>query len=424
MLSSEPVQQRTGTSPRTEYLWSGAKVLMVAGPGGVGKTSMAAALGLAAAISDETKVLVLTVDPARRLADALGIDLPGQQVTRITDEVAAAAGVELRGELWAGMLDVRAGWDELIGRHAPTPEIAERILAHPLYANLTRRFVHSHDYLAMERLHEVTASGEYDLVILDTPPSRNALDLLDAPQRMQEFFGSRLIRWLTVPARSRVANLVSQPFQAVADRLLGAGFLSDITEFFGLFQTLEEGFVRHAVEVEAQMAAPETRFVVVATAEVAPVHEARYLIDELARRKLHLGGVLANRMTSSHAPGEVVGGPKSRWEAGRIEGSEDVAALAERLVASLGTTGDPPEVDVMRSMLAQLHSRAAEIAELSAQQERLIAELEVGVPSVLRCPILDRDVQDLSDLASLAGYLIGETATAGSSDGPISPSES
>lgn len=416
MLNSDSARHGAGTFPRTDYLWSGAEVLMVAGPGGVGKTSIAAALGLAAAICGEAKVLVLTVDPARRLADALGVDLPGQQVTKISDEVAAAAGVELRGELWAGMIDVRAGWDELIGRHAPTPEIAERILANPLYANLTRRFVHSHDYLAMERLHEVTVSGEFDLIILDTPPSRNALDLLDAPQRMQEFFGSRLIRWLTVPARSRVANLVSQPFQAVADRLLGAGFLSDITEFFGLFQTMEEGFVRHAVEVEAQMAAPETRFVVVTTAEVAPVHEARYLIDELARRKLHLGGVIANRMTTSHLPDGVTGVQKSPPEIGLIEGVEDVATLAERLVASLGSKGDPLEVVVVRSMLEQLVGRAAEIAELAAQQERLIAELEVGVPSVVRCPILDRDVQDLSDLAALAGYLIGELVTARSSD--------
>jgi anion-transporting ArsA/GET3 family ATPase len=403
MSSSKPAprdsdahQEARRDSPAASTAASTARVLMVAGPGGVGKTSMAAALAVAAAMLTEMRVLVLTVDPARRLADALGMDLPGQQATQITSEAAQRAGVELRGELWAGMLDVQAGWDELIQRHAPTPEIAERILANSLYANLTRRFVHSHDYLAMERLHEVTSSGEYDLVILDTPPSRNALDLLDAPQRMQEFFGSRLIRWLTVPARSRVANLVSQPFQQVADRLLGAGFLSDITEFFSLFQTMEEGFVRHAHEVEAQMAAPGTRFVVVATAEVAPVHEARFLIDELARRKMHLAGVIVNRVAWD--PREVV-------DRG---GFDDLEEVAQRLAQELGVDTDPHEhadVGTVQSMLGQLRSRAAEITELASHQERLIAEFAIGVPSVLRCPILDRDVHDLTDLAELAGHV-------------------
>jgi anion-transporting ArsA/GET3 family ATPase len=388
-----------------EGLWSSANVLLVAGPGGVGKTSMAAALALATAMTTEGKVLVLTVDPARRLADALGVDLPGHQLTQITTQTAAAAGVVLRGELWAGMLDVRAGWDELIARHAPTSEVASQILAHPLYENLTRRFVHSHDYLAMERLHEVTQSGDFDVVILDTPPSRNALDLLDAPQRMQEFFGSRLIRWLTAPSRSRVANLVSQPFQQVADRLLGAGFLSDITEFFGLFQTMEEGFVRHARRVQAQLAAPQTQFVVVATPEAAPVHEARFVISELARRGLHLGAVLANRVTV--AP---------RLENKDTQLPADLEETIGRLESELAGDAQPPSGDAIRSVLTLLWERAEEIGALAARQDRLLKELEVGAPIALRCPILDRDVQDLSDLAELASHLVSQDDALQSSD--------
>lgn len=139
------------------------------------------------------------------------------------------------------MLDTKAGWDELIRRHAPDAQPPQMAPANPPYRNITGRFVNSHDYLAMERLYDVHASGEYDLVVIDTPPSRNVLDLLDAPGRMRESFGSRLLKWLTVPYRSRLFTMASKPFYQVADRILGSGFLQDIAEFFVLFQTMEEG---------------------------------------------------------------------------------------------------------------------------------------------------------------------------------------
>ena len=144
------------------------------------------------------------------------------------------------------MLDTKAGWDELIRRHAPDAKVREAVLANPLYVNITSRFVHSHDYLAMEQLHELHASGRYDLIVVDTPPSRSALDVLDAPGRMKEFFESRLLRWLTVPYRSRLFTAASKPFYSVADRVLGSRFLQDIAEFFILFQAMEKRFVAHA----------------------------------------------------------------------------------------------------------------------------------------------------------------------------------
>ena len=162
-----------------------------------------------------------------------------------------AAGIEPRGELWAAMLDTKAGWDDLIRRHAPDSKVRDAVLSNPLYQNITSRFVHSHDYLAMEQLHDLHATGEYDLVVVDTPPSRNALSVLDAPARMVEFFGSRLLRWLTVPYRSRLFTVASKPFYQVADRVLGSGFLQDIADFFVLFQAMEKGFVARAREVEA-----------------------------------------------------------------------------------------------------------------------------------------------------------------------------
>ena len=248
-----------------EALLASKEMVLVCGSGGVGKTTMAAALGLAAAAEQGGKVLVLTVDPARRLADALGVGRIGNVATRVPASAFESIGVAPRGELWAAMLDTKAGWDELIRRHAPDRRIRESVLNNPLYQNITSRFVHSHDYLAMEQLHEVHSSGGYDLVIVDTPPSRNALDVLDAPSRMIEFFGSRLLRWLTVPYRSRLFNLASKPFNQIADRVLGSRFLQDIAEFFILFQAMERGFVARAREVEALLGDPRTTFVVVTT---------------------------------------------------------------------------------------------------------------------------------------------------------------
>ena len=202
-----------------------------------------------AAVHHGGKVLVLTVDPARRLANALGLETFGNVETRVPPEAFAEAGVEPRGELWAAMLDTKQSWDDLVRRHAPDAATRDAILANPLYKNITGRFVQSHDYIAMERLYEIHASGTYDLIVVDTPPTRNAIDFLEAPERMADFFSSRLLRWLTVPARSRVLTMASKPFYSVADRILGSKFLEDIAEFFLLFQTMYDGFVDRAKAV-------------------------------------------------------------------------------------------------------------------------------------------------------------------------------
>ena len=292
-----------------ESLLAAKEMVIVCGSGGTGKTTVAASLGVLAATQLGARVLVLTVDPARRLASALGMSAFGNSEVQIAPEVLRLASPPVRGvtqgELWVAMLDTKAGWDELIRRHAPDAVLRDKVLANPLYQNITGRFVHSHDYIAMEQLHELHASGRYDLVVIDTPPSRHALDLLDAPGRMREFFGSRLLRWLTVPYRSRLFALASKPFYQVADRVLGSRFLQDIAEFFILFQSMERGFVARAEEVERLLIDPRTSFVVVTTLEAAPAHEARYLADELRKRKMHLGAIIMNRTlpTSIRQPG-------------------------------------------------------------------------------------------------------------------------
>ncbi len=182
-----------------EKLLATKEIVICCGSGGVGKTTTAAAMAAMAATYHGGKVLVLTVDPAKRLANALGLEQFGNIETRVPDEAFAAVGVEPRGELWAAMLDTKQSWDDLVERHAPDAATRKAILDNPLYQNVTGKFVQSHDYIAMERLYEIHSSGRYDLIVVDTPPTRNAIDFLEAPERMADFFSSRLLRWLIAP---------------------------------------------------------------------------------------------------------------------------------------------------------------------------------------------------------------------------------
>ena len=249
-----------------------------------------------AAVRHGSKVLVLTVDPAKRLADALGLDGIGNTEHRVPDEAFGAAGIKPRGQLWAAMLDTKESWDALIKRHAPDKQTRDEILANPLYQNIAGRFVQSHDYIAMERLYEIHSESDYDLIVVDTPPTRNALDFLDAPQRMADFFSSRLLRWLIVPYRSRLVNVATKPFYQIADRILGTEFLADISEFFILFQTMHNGFVERSESVGRLLSDRRTTFIVVSTLEAVPLREAEFFADQLTARHLHLGAIVLNKV--------------------------------------------------------------------------------------------------------------------------------
>ncbi len=377
-----------------DNLLASREMILVAGSGGVGKTTIAAALGVAAAERHRGRILVMTVDPARRLATALGLDEFGNTPVQIDPAVFAASGVKLRGEVWVAMLDTKAGWDELITRHAPDDATRDAVLANPLYENITSRFVHSHEYLAMEQLHDLHARGEFDLVIVDTPPSRNALSILDAPNRMIEFFGSRLLRWLTVPYRSRLFTVASKPFYQVADRVLGSRFLQDIADFFVLFQAMESGFVRRAKEVEALLVDPRTAFVVVTTLETAPSHEARFLARSLLDRGMSLGAIVANRVL-----------PEALASA---DAADSAAALLE--AASGGLADAVAEVlDVpakqASTVLKRIASRFDDVALVAARESDRRAELADLAPVLLAVPWLSGDIHDLAGLGLLAGHL-------------------
>jgi anion-transporting ArsA/GET3 family ATPase len=291
------------------------------------------------------------------------------------------------------MLDTKQSWDDLVRRHAPDAKTRDAILANPLYVNITAKFAQSHDYIAMERLYEIHASGRYDLVVVDTPPTRNALDFLDAPARMADFFGGRLLRWLTVPYRSRLITVASKPFYQVADRILGTKFLQDIAEFFTLFQTMERGFVARAREVSRVLADRRTTFVVVSTLEAAPLHEAEFFIDALADRRLHLGALVLNKVLPSSLLD-----PAATEAAARLTTDVDAAAaaVAERV-------GEPvPDVARVLCEVAESFHNFQVVAKREAEQR---AELARAPDVTVAVPYLDEDVHDLAGLARVGQRL-------------------
>lgn len=374
-------------------LLAAKEMVLVVGAGGVGKTTTAAAMAAAAATEIGGRVLVVTVDPAKRLADALGVGEIRNEATRVPDEAFAEVGVEPSGELWAAMLDTRQGWDELIRHHAPDAKIRDAVLANPLYQNLTGRFVHSHDYLAMEKLHELHATGEWDLIIVDTPPSRNALEVLDAPRQMKEFFGSRLLKWLTVPYRSRLFTVASKPFNQIADRILGSRFLQDIAEFFILFQAMERGFVEHATEVERLLGDQRTTFVVVSTLEAAPSHEARFLARELLRREMHLGAIVANRVM-----------PQSFMAKGSATSARKLVKLADDGLADRVAEALDVEPEATRAVLTEIGQRFHEVAVVATREAERRAELSELTSLLVAAPMQDRDINNVADLLELAAH--------------------
>ena len=366
-------------------LLAAKEIAIACGPGGVGKTTTAAAVAAMAVVEDGGRVLVLTVDPARRLADALGLKGIGNQEIRIADEVFTSAGATPRGELWAAMLDTKQSWDDLIALHAPDEETKGKILANPLYQNISGRFVQSHDYIAMERLYEIHSEGKYDLIVVDTPPTRNALDFLDAPQRMADFFSSRLLRWLIVPYRSRLVNAATKPFYSVADRILGTQFLADISEFFILFQSMYEGFVERADAVTRLLSDRRTTFLVVSTLEATPVREAEFFSAELTERQLQLGAIILNKVLPDY-----LRDPKTAKLA------QQLTHRAETLAD--GLTDDPVVAARVLGEVAESFLHFGVVARREAEQQ---AEMR-GAPDILvTVPFFDADIFDMEGLLRL-----------------------
>jgi anion-transporting ArsA/GET3 family ATPase len=383
------------TATSLEPLLAAKEIVICCGSGGVGKTTVAAASAAMAAAHLGGKVLVVTVDPARRLATALGLEQFGNIETQVPPGLFADAAIEPRGELWVAMLDTKQSWDELVRAHAPDAATREAILANPLYDNITSRFVQSHDYIAMERLYEIHASGRYDLIVVDTPPTRNAIEFLEAPERMADFFSSRLLRWLTVPARSRAFTVASKPFYTVADRILGSQFLQDIAEFFLLFQTMYDGFVERARAVTRTLSEPRTAFVVVSTLEAAPAREADFFVEALRDRGFPLGAVVVNKAL----PGWFLDRGAT---AAATELRTEAKPLADAVAAAVPDVGDAAQLTRVLGEVGESFLNFQVVAKREAEQRNTLAS-HAGV--VATVPYADHDITDLAGLLELGEAL-------------------
>jgi anion-transporting ArsA/GET3 family ATPase len=299
------------------------------------------------------------------------------------------------------MLDTKESWDALIRMHAPDRQTRDEILANPLYQNISGRFVQSHDYIAMERLYEIHSESDYDLIVVDTPPTRNALDFLDAPQRMADFFSSRLLRWLIVPYRSRLVNVATRPFYQIADRILGTEFLADISEFFILFQSMYDGFVERSESVGRLLSDRRSTFIVVSTLEDVPLREAEFFAEQLTARRLHLGAIVLNKVLPVY-----LRGPEGTAVAELLkERAGPLAAdLVPDLVALDPDLGDPDQIVRVLTEVADSYLNFQVVA-LREMEERSMLSVKPDV--VVTVPFFDSDLYDLAGLVRLGEQIWG-----------------
>jgi anion-transporting ArsA/GET3 family ATPase len=308
----------------------GIRIIVCCGSGGVGKTTTAAALGLRAAERGR-KVVVLTVDPARRLAQSMGL-------TELDNTPRPVIGVEGPGELQAMMLDMKRTFDEIIEAHAD-PARAQQILENPFYQSLSSSFSGTQEYMAMEKLGQLRRDGDWDLIVVDTPPSRSALDFLDAPERLGRFLDGRLIRILMMPAKAggrSAFKLLNAGFGLVAGamtKILGAQFLKDIQMFVSALDAVFGGFRQRAEQTYKLLQAPGTAFVVVAAPERDAMREASYFVERLADEGMPLAGLVINRVHASLAPALSAARSTAAAEDLEARGGHELTAAVLRLHA-------------------------------------------------------------------------------------------
>ena len=372
------------------------RVVACVGAGGVGKTTLAAALGLGAARRGR-RALVLTIDPAKRLADALGVGTLGPEPSAIPRPVLERLGVPEGGALFAMMLDMKRTFDELVGRFAPDAAAQERILSNRIYQHVSDALAGSAEYSAMEKVYEMSARPEFDVVVLDTPPSAHALDFLEAPERLIGLLDSRVVQLLLHPAFS-AGRLGLRLFQRGAhqafqwiERITGFGFLEDVSEFLLAFEGMSEGFRRRAESVRQLLFGPETAFVLTAAASGESVAHARDLLARLAAHRANVVGVVANRVRLWPDGAKPLPAPSERkgW----------VEQLAAAFEAQAGAAF--PARDAARAALDMLDSYAAAVARDAQATAPLLAEASLRGCFVRQVPELPRDVHDLDGLAEI-----------------------
>jgi anion-transporting ArsA/GET3 family ATPase len=361
------------------------RILVCCGSGGVGKTTTSAALALAAAEAGRT-VVVLTIDPARRLAQSLGL-------VELDNEPRQVDVPGAKGELHAMMLDMKRTFDDVVVAHS-TPERAEAILANPFYQSLSSSFSGTQEYMAMEKLGQLRASEQWDLIIVDTPPSRSALDFLDAPNRMSRFLDGPMIRLLTAPARVggraglRFASAGFMFFTKIISKILGGQLLRDISAFVAALDTMFGGFRERATATYELLHRPGTWFVVVATPEPDALREASYFVERLSSEGMPLAGLVLNR---THPPAT------SALSATRAEGAAEEVTEAGGAGAELAA--------------AALRVHAERMVQ-AAREQHLADRFTSAHPEVCvrTVPATSDDVHDLDGLRAMGAELTGPDA--------------
>ncbi len=365
-------------APLLEAL-AGRRYLVVCGSGGVGKTTIAAVLGLKAAFAGR-RVLVCTVDPARRLATSLGLRQLAEKPRRLALERLGPP----PGEMWAMMLDTKRTFDALVERYTPDEAARQRILGNRFYQQVSNALAGSHEYMAMEKLLELSRDERFDLVVLDTPPTRHALDFLEAPDRLMGFLDASILRWFLRPyfvagrLTLRVVGRTGSLLLELVDRVLGLQFLQDLSEFFLAFESMYDGFKQRATEVYALLRSPDAAFVVVAAPRGASLDEALHFHARLRQKEMPFAAFIVNRVHTNPPPS-------------RRGSSAPVEPLDEDLTARL----------------LQVHARQRALARLDRES---IARLEGRTQAQLvAVPELESDVHDLRTLRELAEALFGST---------------
>jgi anion-transporting ArsA/GET3 family ATPase len=371
--------------PAVDRLLEGKDICICAGSGGVGKTTTSAAIATGMAARG-LRVCVLTIDPAKRLADSLGLRELGNEASRVDPALFEQHGIEMKGELWAMMLDAKATFDELVARQAPDEESRDRVLNNRIYQQISSALAGSQEYMAMEKLFELHTGGRFDLLVLDTPPSRNALDFLEAPKRLTQFIEGRSLRVFMKPTglAAKVAGRGASVALSVFKRIVGFDLLADLAEFFNAFSGMVDGFQARAKRVNNLLADPHTCFLVVCGPQGEPIDEAVYFHRKLVEAKMPFGGVIVNKV---HYPAE------------RLRG--DGADLEGELTTKLGD-------EDLAQRVAENFADYQALAERDARNIEHLAK-ELRTKGVIRVPYLDEDVHDLGGLAEINRYLFASS---------------
>jgi anion-transporting ArsA/GET3 family ATPase len=368
-----------GRRPGLRSRLEGKRVVICLGAGGVGKTTTSAALALGLAARGQ-KVAVVTIDPAKRLAAALGLEELSGEPRRIEPELLSAQGVNVSGELWAMMLDAKRTFDEIVARLAPDQQARDEILANAVYRELSSAVAGSHELSAIAKLYELYEEHDFDVIVLDTPPSRNALDFLGAPTRLLGFLEGRALQVFLAPSglTARIFGRGTGLAFAIFARVTGIDMLGELSRFFRSLSGVIDGFGERTRSVAALLRAPETGFLIVASPEPEPAREAVYLADQLASAGMQRGVLVVNRVHEDGLHGH------------------SAAATAQLLAGELG-----------ERLAARVARNLADFDLLARRDREVIARLSAALEErkPLLVPYLDQEIQDLLGLARIADHL-------------------